>query len=252
MLHELLAWNADHESFGDLSYWRLASGIEVDFIVGQMSVAIEAKASARITADHLKGLPSLARGSLAGARRVVVCLEPKRRVTEDGIEIVPASVFAAEPVLAVNPPATLGLARRSRTPSGEHVTRWQTLRNETFRVTGTRVGRVRRMCNMRVRLHLHVGPAMARIVRDEGKRISSAAPCAPLLRLQMQPAVNGVQRCGHRQGDGSIAHGPVDSGVVHRGGLRSSCMKIRISAFIALGLSAAGGHGVGASQQHLL
>jgi hypothetical protein len=27
------------------------------------------------------------------ARRVVVCLEPKRRLTEDGIEILPVEVF---------------------------------------------------------------------------------------------------------------------------------------------------------------
>jgi hypothetical protein len=29
-------------------------------------------------------------------RRVVVCLEPKRRKTEDGIEVLPASVFVDE------------------------------------------------------------------------------------------------------------------------------------------------------------
>jgi len=34
--------------------------------------------------------------SRARARRVVVCLEPKRRTTEDGIEILPAAVFTAE------------------------------------------------------------------------------------------------------------------------------------------------------------
>jgi predicted AAA+ superfamily ATPase len=95
VLHELLAFNAYSESFAELSYWRLASGVEVDFIVGQMAVAIEAKASARITADHLKGLRHL-RADHPRARRVVVCLEPKRRVTEDGIEILPAFVFTAE------------------------------------------------------------------------------------------------------------------------------------------------------------
>ena len=95
VLHELLAYNAYSESFAELSYWRLASGIEVDFIVGHMDVAIEAKASARITADHLKGLRHL-RADHPSVRRVVVCLEPKRRVTEDGIEIMPAHVFTAE------------------------------------------------------------------------------------------------------------------------------------------------------------
>lgn len=93
--HELLTFDAYRESATELSYWRLASGIEVDFIVGQMDVAIEAKASNRITTDHLKGLRHL-HADHPRARRTVVCLEPKRRVTEDGIEILPASVFTAE------------------------------------------------------------------------------------------------------------------------------------------------------------
>ena len=93
--HELIAGSAYHESFTELSYWRLASGIEVDFIVGQMEVAIEAKASSRITTDHLKGLRHL-RADHPRVRRVIVCLEPKRRLTEDGIEIIPAQLFAAD------------------------------------------------------------------------------------------------------------------------------------------------------------
>ena len=57
--HELRAFMAYHIPGTELSYWRLASGIEVDFIVGPMRVAIEAKATARVTADHLKGLRHL-------------------------------------------------------------------------------------------------------------------------------------------------------------------------------------------------
>ena len=95
VLHELLAYKAYHETRADLSYWRLASGIEVDFIVGNMTVAIEAKAGTKITADHLKGLRHL-REDHPRVRRVVVCLEPKRRTTEDGIEILPAPAFIEE------------------------------------------------------------------------------------------------------------------------------------------------------------
>jgi len=95
VLHELFAYNAYHERGADLSYWRLASGIEVDVIVGNMAVAIEAKATAKITADHLKGLRHL-RADHPKARRVAVCLEPRRRVTEDGIEILPVSAFTEE------------------------------------------------------------------------------------------------------------------------------------------------------------
>jgi predicted AAA+ superfamily ATPase len=92
VFHELSAANAYLETYAELSYWRLAGGTEVDFIIGPMAVAIEAKASSRITADHLKGLRSL-RDDHPRARRVVVCLEPKRRLTEDGIEILPVEVF---------------------------------------------------------------------------------------------------------------------------------------------------------------
>jgi predicted AAA+ superfamily ATPase len=76
-----------------LSYWRLASGIEVDFVLGDMAVAVEAKASATVRSDHLSGLRHL-HADHPHARRLVVCLEPKRRRTDDGIEVLPAAAFA--------------------------------------------------------------------------------------------------------------------------------------------------------------
>ena len=95
VLHELRAFNAYPELRADLSYWRLASGIEVDFILGNMTAAVEAKASSRITADHLKGLRHLHEDH-PHARRAIVCLEPKRRTTTDGIDILPARAFIAD------------------------------------------------------------------------------------------------------------------------------------------------------------
>jgi predicted AAA+ superfamily ATPase len=95
VLHELRACTAYHETRAELSYWRLASGIEVDFIIGNMAVALEAKATARITSDHLSGLRHLHQDH-PRARRVVVCLEPKRRTTPDGIEILPVRTFVEE------------------------------------------------------------------------------------------------------------------------------------------------------------
>lgn len=94
VLHELSAHNAYTEAFARLSHWRLASGIEVDFVVNDMQVAIEAKATAKITADHLKGLRSLAQDHPRIKHRVVVCLEPTSRRTDDGILILPAADFA--------------------------------------------------------------------------------------------------------------------------------------------------------------
>jgi len=93
VFHELSAHNAYAETFATLSYWRLASGIEVDFIVNDMQVAVEAKSAVKITTDHLKGLRALAEDHPRIGRRVVVCLERKSRRTEDAILILPAAEF---------------------------------------------------------------------------------------------------------------------------------------------------------------
>lgn len=93
VFHELTAHNAYSEAFARLTYWRLASGIEVDFVVNDMEVAIEAKAAAKVTSDHLKGLRELARDHPGARQRVIVCLEPRVRRTDDGILVVPARQF---------------------------------------------------------------------------------------------------------------------------------------------------------------
>ena len=93
VFHELSAFLAYREWDGALSYWRLAGGTEVDFVLGDMQVAVEAKAGSRVTRDHLKGLRSLAVDHPEIGRRIVVCLEPRARRTEDGIEILPAEAF---------------------------------------------------------------------------------------------------------------------------------------------------------------
>ncbi len=93
VFHELCAHRAYSGRDYDLSYWRLASGIEVDFIVGEMNLAIEAKSCARVTADHLQGLREIIKDHPNLKRRIVVSLEDRARKTEDGIEILPYSVF---------------------------------------------------------------------------------------------------------------------------------------------------------------
>jgi uncharacterized protein len=93
VFHELSAHNAYSDAFAHLSYWRLASGIEVDFVVNDLHAAVEAKATAKVTADHLRGLRNLAQDHPRVAQRVVVCLESKPRRTEDGILILPAREF---------------------------------------------------------------------------------------------------------------------------------------------------------------
>ena len=91
VFHELSACIEYREWDLALTYWRLPSGIEVDFVLGDMEVAVEAKASARITRDHLRGLRTLVEEHPDVRRRIVVYREPRVRRTEDGIDILPAA-----------------------------------------------------------------------------------------------------------------------------------------------------------------
>lgn len=96
VFHELTAFGAYTGYDGGLAYWRLASGIEVDFVLGDMDVGVEAKSGSRITSHHLKGLRHLVEDHPRVRRRVVVCREPKARITPDGIEILPVATFIRE------------------------------------------------------------------------------------------------------------------------------------------------------------
>ncbi len=71
-----------------VAYWRTASGIEVDFILGNAEVAIEVKSTDRPTSDQLKGLRAW-REEHSKSRCILVCRSPRPRRTEDGIEILP-------------------------------------------------------------------------------------------------------------------------------------------------------------------
>ncbi|MYB09114.1 MAG: ATP-binding protein [Acidimicrobiia bacterium] len=93
VFHELSAFISYRDLDEQLTYWRLPSGIEVDFVIGDMRLAIEAKATANITRKNLKGLRTLAEEH-PGARKMVVCLEPRPRRTDDAIDILPATDFA--------------------------------------------------------------------------------------------------------------------------------------------------------------
>ncbi len=93
VFHELSAYRAYRDGAFELAYWRLASGIEVDFIVDDLRVALEAKAAPRVHADHLRGLRELATEHPRVGRRVVVSLDPRPRRTDDGIDILPVRTF---------------------------------------------------------------------------------------------------------------------------------------------------------------
>lgn len=93
VFHELSAYNSYKTRGADFAYWRLASGREVDFIVNDMEIAIEAKASHKVTADHLRGLREVRVDHPKLGARFVISLEPKARKTDDGIVVLPVQSF---------------------------------------------------------------------------------------------------------------------------------------------------------------
>ncbi len=93
VFHELCCYNAYRERFAEFSFWRLSTGVEVDFVVNDLACAIECKSSASLHSNHLKSLRELAREHPGVGRRLVVSLVPTSRKTEDGIEILSVADF---------------------------------------------------------------------------------------------------------------------------------------------------------------
>ena len=94
VFHELSAYVDYMEPDGELAYWRLAGGREVDFVLDDMRLVVEAKSSERVASRHMRNLRSLLDDHPNAKRRVLVCLEPVARRTEDGIDVLPATEFA--------------------------------------------------------------------------------------------------------------------------------------------------------------
>ncbi|MEZ4814551.1 MAG: DUF4143 domain-containing protein [Bdellovibrionota bacterium] len=86
--HELKAYLSYKNRNEQLSYWALSSQAEVDFIVGHMKAAFEAKSSSKIHSEHLKGLRELKKDHPAINKRYVVCMEPRSRQSDDEIRIL--------------------------------------------------------------------------------------------------------------------------------------------------------------------
>jgi len=93
LFHELSVHTRYSEKFYDISYWRLSSGIEVDFILGPGTVAIEAKGKSNITSRDLRGLINFKKDFPSVKSMITVCLEKRMRITSEGIRIMPFQEF---------------------------------------------------------------------------------------------------------------------------------------------------------------
>lgn len=85
ILMEFKAYQAYIDPELQLHYWRTSTGIEVDFILGDMEVAVEIKASKRINNTHCKGLRALAE-SHPLQRLILVSFEEEPRKLNGNIE----------------------------------------------------------------------------------------------------------------------------------------------------------------------
>ena len=74
-----------------LSYWRAASGREVDLVYGDAEVAVEIKSTLEVQSHHMKGLQAFA-GDYPAARKIIVSLDAAPRVV-NGVEVMPAVHF---------------------------------------------------------------------------------------------------------------------------------------------------------------
>jgi predicted AAA+ superfamily ATPase len=89
MLHELRAHLHDHDVGGDLAYWRLPSGLEVDLVWqrAERRIGLEVKGSERWRTADGEGLRQLAKA--VGLDRSLVVYLGEHRLKDGEIEVLP-------------------------------------------------------------------------------------------------------------------------------------------------------------------
>jgi predicted AAA+ superfamily ATPase len=78
-----------------ISYWRTASGLEVDFILGDHEVALEVKGTPMAQSHHWRGLMAFGE-EYKTKRRLLVTCDPRPRSLSGGMEVLPWKVFLEE------------------------------------------------------------------------------------------------------------------------------------------------------------
>lgn len=93
LFHEILAHSYYSEKYYDISYWRLTTGVEVDFVLGNADIAIEVKGKERVVSHDLKNLLQFKIDFPQVKHLLAVSLEKHRRLTENGVLILPYEEF---------------------------------------------------------------------------------------------------------------------------------------------------------------
>jgi predicted AAA+ superfamily ATPase len=89
---ELKAYQAYKNPELEISFWRTKTGLEVDFILGNMEVAIEAKAKQRVSAKDASPLRALFEEHQVN-RALIVSLEREPRHLAPNITVLPWRIF---------------------------------------------------------------------------------------------------------------------------------------------------------------
>jgi len=95
ILMELKAYQAYRNPELDIRYWRTSTGYEVDFILGDMNVAIEVKGTPRVNSSHLRAMSALMEEHTV-EHAVIVSLDKEPRRLDSGIQVLPWQVFLGE------------------------------------------------------------------------------------------------------------------------------------------------------------
>lgn len=93
IFHELSSYGRTLEQPFDMAYWRLSSGIEVDFVLGDGEVAIEVKGKDRVRSHDARHLLQFRKDYPAVRELLLVCCESETRVTDEGVVILPWREF---------------------------------------------------------------------------------------------------------------------------------------------------------------
>ncbi len=92
ILMELKAYQAYQDPELPLAYWRTSTGLEVDFILGDMDVAVEVKSSKRVHETDTKALLALSETHQV-KRRLLISFEDIPKILPGNIECLPWQIF---------------------------------------------------------------------------------------------------------------------------------------------------------------
>tara|TARA_B100001564_G_C20657421_1_gene679878 strand:- start:1401 stop:2555 length:1155 start_codon:yes stop_codon:yes gene_type:complete len=92
ILMELFAYKAYQNPELALSYWRTSTGQEVDFIIGDMDIALEIKSSKRVHESDTKAL-SIVKQEYSAKRCIIISFEDEPKTFDNGIEHLPWKMF---------------------------------------------------------------------------------------------------------------------------------------------------------------